>query len=414
MHQSDSYKKSFLLSRMLQEPFVALYSMMAILLTKEVGASAFQISILTMLKPTITVLSFYWGSLLLKRRFPIKTNLLIASGLGVLLFLFAPFVTHAWYFILAGALYAFFSKAAVPAKMELLKLNTIDCERERLFAKISSYAYVVGVIFSLCCGPLLDLCPESWKLLLCIAALISLSSVLVLSSIPDHDEKPHNQDRPLLGVKEHLLHPWQETITLLKNRPDFLQFQIGFFLAGFGLMLVMPAIPKFVTNLEISYTELFISIGVLKGLGFVLSSQIWANNLKTLPIKTISSLVFSGFCLFILMLLLAHFDARFVLAAYAIYGVAQGGSDLVWHLSGPIFSGRQASYQYSSVNVLAVGLRGLIAPPLGGLITELVNPTATIGAGLLVGLAAVWYMLKSNSYNALPSYNDKGLVHELQ
>ena len=281
--------------------------------------------------------------------------------------------------------------------MELLKINTSDHERERLFAKFLRWAYGIGVIASLCFGPLLDARPESWKLLLCIAALISLSSVLVLSSIPDHDEKDDSPDHSLLGVKEHLLHPWKETIALLKSRPDFLQFQIGFFLAGFGLMLVMPAIPKYLSQLDISYTELFLSIGVLKGLGFVLSSQIWADKLKTLPFKTISSLVFTGLCLFIFTLLLAHFDARCVLAAYAIYGVAQAGSQLLWHLSGPIFAGKQASYQYSSVNVLAIGLRGIIAPPLGGLITELVNPTATVGAGLLVGLFAIWYMIRSQS-----------------
>jgi predicted MFS family arabinose efflux permease len=397
MHQSNSCKKSFLLSHMLQEPFVALYSMMAILLTKEVGASAFQIAILSMLKPTVAVLSFYWGSLFLKRRSVLKTNLLIATCFSVFPFLFSPLVNHAWYFVLAGALYTLFSKAAVPARMELLKINSSDHERERLFAKFLRWAYGIGVVSSLCFGPLLDLRPESWKLLLCVTALISLFSVLVLSSIPDQDEGKDSQDSSLLGVKEHLLHPWRETIALLKSRPDFLQFQIGFFLAGFGLMLVMPAIPKFLSELEISYTELFLSIGVLKGLGFVLSSEIWADKLKTLPIKTITSLVFAGFCLFILMLLLAHFDARCVLAAYAIYGVAQAGSQLLWHLSGPIFAGKQASYQYSSVNVLAIGLRGIIAPPLGGLITELVNPTATVGAGLLVGFCAIWYMLRSKT-----------------
>jgi hypothetical protein len=395
MHKSNSCGKLFFLSQLLQEPFVALYSMLAILLTKEFGASAFQIAILTMLKPAIAVLSFYWGSLFSKKCFSIKTNLLVASCLSVFPFLFATCVRHAWYFVLAGACYTLFSKAAVPARMELLKINTSDHEREQLFAKILRWAYGIGVIASLCFGPILDLWPDSWKLLLCIAALISLSSILVLSSIPDPNEKKENQDPTLLGVKEHLLHPWKETIALLKKRPDFLQFQIGFTLAGFGLMLIMPAIPKYLSQLEISYTELFLSIGVLKGLGFVLSSQIWANKLKTLSIATITSLVFTGFCLFSFMLLLARFDARCVLAAYAVYGIAQAGSQLLWHLSGPIFAGKQASYQYSSVNVLAIGLRGIIAPPLGGLITELASPTASIGVGLAVSCCAIWYMLRS-------------------
>lgn len=397
MNQSNSCKKSFLLSQMLQEPFVALYSMMAILLTKEIGASAFQISILTMLKPTVAVLSFYAGTSFLKRHCTIKTNLLIALACSTLPFLLSPFVDHAWYFVVAGALYTLFSKAAVPARMELLKINTLDHEREHLFAQCLRWAYGIGVFCALCFGPLLDLCPQSWKLLLSIAACISLFSVIVLSSVPDERQDEKSLNQPPLGVAEHLLHPWKETVALLKRRPDFLQFQIGFTLAGFALMLVMPAIPKLLSQLQISYTELFLSIGVLKGLGFVFSSKIWADRLKTLPIKTITCSVFAGFCLFIALLLFAHIDARSVLIAYAIYGIAQAGSQLLWHLSGPIFAGKEESYHYSSVNVLAIGIRGIVAPPLGGLITELINPTATVAVGLVIGLGAIWYMLRSQA-----------------
>ena len=161
-------------------------------------------------------------------------------------------------------------------------------------------------------------------------------------------------------------------------------------------MIAMPAIPAFLSNLEISYTELFLSMGVLKGFGFISTSALWAGAIRRFPLPLVSGAVFCFFALFLGCLLLAIFDPLFILAAYAIYGIAQAGSHLIWNLSGPIFSGKETSFQYSSVNILAIGLRGIIGPPLGGLLAQFVSPEVAIATGLAVGFGAVWYIVSSH------------------
>ena len=384
-------RKAFFISHMVQEPFLALYSMLGILITKQLDASPFQVAVLTMLKPMVSVLSFYWGSFLQQKRTHLRANLLIATSFAVLPFAFAPLVDHAWFFVAAGAIYSLFSRAAIPARMELLKINVPTEERERLFSNASCLAYAVGVVASVSFGVLLDLRPDWWTQLVCAASLVSLFSVAALASIPDGGAEACR--RPIdASVKEILLHPWAAALRLLDSRPDFLHFQIGFFLAGLGLMVAMPAIPAFLTNLNVSYTELFFSLGVLKGLGFLLTSNLWAKAIRRFPISLVSKMVFFFFSLFLVCLLLSGFTPMFVLVAYGIYGIAQAGSHLVWNLSGPIFAGSETSFQYSSVNILAIGIRGMIGPLIGGLIAQFLSPQIAIATGCLIGLSAAWYM----------------------
>ena len=387
-------RRAFFISHMVQEPFIVLYSMMAILLTKQLNATPFQVAVLTMLKPMVSVISFYWGSLFLKRRSRLKEHLLAATSLSVLPLLFAPLIDHAWFFVFAGAGYALFSKAAIPARMELLKINTAEGGKERLFSKASCLAYAIGVIASVSFGMVLDAHPEWWKQLVCAAAATSLFSCIALASLRDNGAT--TKEAATESVETNiLLHPWQASFRLLRDRPDFLRFQISFFLAGLGLMIAMPAIPGFLTDLDISYTELFLSMGVLKGFGFIATSPMWASAIHRFPLGLVSGAVFSLFGCFVGCLLLAVFNPLFVLIAYAIYGVAQAGSHLVWNLSGPIFAGKEMSLQYSSVNILAIGLRGMIGPPLGGLLAQFVSPQMALATGLGMGCVAVWYTLST-------------------
>jgi len=64
--------------------------------------------------------------------------------------------------------------------------------------------------------------------------------------------------------------------------------------------------------------------------------------------------------------------------AYFWYGVGQGGSHLIWNMSGPIFSGKEESSRYSGVNVMLAGLRGAVAPPLGGWMSVSMGPIQTL------------------------------------
>jgi MFS family permease len=397
-------QRAFFVSHIVREPFVVLYSMLAVLMAKQLDATPFQVAVLTMLKPLVSVISFYWGSFLLSQRSHLKAHLLAASTLAIFPFLLAPVVNHAWFYVAAGATYALFSKAAIPARMELFRINTREGGKETLFSKASCLSYATSVIASVIFGIILDAHPELWRPLLCTAAAICSLSGIALAYVPDGDAHKQGASQSIgTNVKEVLLHPWRASFQLLRDRPDFLRFQISFFLAGLGLMIAMPAIPGFLTNLDISYIELFLSIGVLKGLGFIATSPLWAIAIRRFPLAYVSGAVFSCFGCFCACLLLAVMNPLFIFAAYAVYGVAQAGSDLVWNLSGPIFSGQGVSVQYSSVNILAIGLRGLIGPPLGGILAQFVSPEVAIATGLGIGCLAVWYTVSAYRHTQAPA-----------
>ena len=47
---------------LLNEPFVVLYALLTFILRKDLGASLLQISILSALRPTLPIFSFYWSA----------------------------------------------------------------------------------------------------------------------------------------------------------------------------------------------------------------------------------------------------------------------------------------------------------------------------------------------------------------
>jgi len=56
-------------------------------------------------------------------------------------------------------------------------------------------------------------------------------------------------------------------------------------------------------------------------------------------------------------------------------------------MSGPIFSGKDDSSRYTGVNVALAGIRGAIAPPLGGYLAILCGPVQV----LIMGGALCFY-----------------------
>lgn len=163
-------------------------------------------------------------------------------------------------------------------------------------------------------------------------------------------------------------------------------------------MLMQPALPAyFVDILHLSYTEMAIAITLCKGIGFTLTSPLWARYMNRIDIFRLSSLPPLCICFFAICLICGQWNPYWVYAAYFFYGVMQAGSEMTWHLSGPAFSGKENSSVYSSVNVLAVGVRGCVLPPLGSLIYLLTNPFAVIALGGVACWGAHQYLISASS-----------------
>ena len=134
-------------STLLSEPFSSIYPLLPFIFCKNLQASSFQIVLLTMLKPVVSIFSFYWSEKISQNRHSLKKSLLGAGLLARIPFLIALFFDDVWGFILASACYVLFFRAGIPAWIEILKVNLPKSVRERSFSFHSALGYAEGIFF---------------------------------------------------------------------------------------------------------------------------------------------------------------------------------------------------------------------------------------------------------------------------
>ena len=215
---------------------------------------------------------------------------------------------------------------------------------------------------------------------------------------------PLKQDENVLPITTNrLLQPIKDSIHLMRSRPDFAHFQWGFMIGGFGLMFITPAVTIYYADtLALTHDNLAIARYIWMGIGVVSSSFLWRRGLDKLSISRMTAFIIFGFSLFPFTLLFAQANLLWVNIAFLFYGIAQAGSHLVWNLSGTLFAKDEDSSKFSGVNILMVGLRGVVAPVLGGVFCTLFSPLPILITGMVICLSGAALMLR-RSPEALPS-----------
>lgn len=375
----------YIATRVCDTPFWALYNLIPFILYKDLGATPFQIALLVMLKPMSSLLAGYWASHVKGRPDRLVNNIVWARFLGYIPFFFIPFVTTPWYFIALYGLYMLLSTGIVPAWMEILKRNLPEGVRDQTFAYTQAFGYLGGGLFPFILGGLLDGYFEAWRWLFPLAALVGLSAVLLQRRIEVENKALEGAASPRFMDK--LKEPWEGSWKLLKERLDFQQFQWGFMFLGAGFMILQPTLPAFFIDfLHLSFTELSIALTLCKGVGFLIASPLWTRSLQKMGLMPLTSLIAALACLFPLCLWFATSHLFWLWAAYIFYGFVQAGSELSWNMSGPIFAQERDSSPYTTVNILAVGIRGALIPLVGALLT---SPVALLLSAMLT-LSGSW------------------------
>ncbi len=408
--QNGAIFRSYVAVHGLAIPFWGLFLLLPVILYKDLHASPLQITLLIAIKPLASFLSPYWNQYLGARKADLASNLLWNNTLKYLPFLLLPLFATPWFVILSFALFMSLTRAAVPAWMELLKLHVPTETRSRLCASVSTMDYIGGALLPLSYGLLLDRFEGSWKWLFPLFALIGLSSSLLLVALPRLQGLKEREKEPPLTL---LIKPWKSSWSLLTLRRDYLHFQIGFFLGGAGLMIIQPSLPSyFVDTLHLSYSGILVAIATLKGIGFALSSPFWAHYYNRLSIFALSAFASLAAACSILFLVAAESLHLLLYASFLLYGMMQGGSELSWKLSGPLFSQEQDSTPYSSINVLAVGIRGLIFPFLGSLLFSFTQSTSTVlfAGALLCSISAYLMNHFRRQHQAIPDAAEKSTL----
>lgn len=379
----DSTSLAYVISRLLSFPFWGLFYLLPVILHKDLQATPFQVATLIAIKPVASLFSPYWSQRVHAMRERLIPNLILGNILKFTPFLFFPFVSNPWFYIFAVGFHMFLCRGTIPAWMEILKLKIPSASRSKVCAIGSIIDYLGVALLPLFIGGVLDNVSESWRWLFPLAALLGIISTWPIKRIKI--DILENSERPTTEKKlTHLINPWKSGWKLLSERLDFAKFQWGFFLGGAGLMILQPVLPAYFNNvLHLSYSDVLTAVAALKGIGFALSSPLWVKFFNRSRIFVLCSVVTLAAAIFPLLLIFAHSSSSIIYIAYIAYGVMQGGSELSWKMSGPVFSKEKDSAPFSSVNILAVGVRGIIFPYLGSfLFLKTGSPTFVLLCGM--------------------------------
>jgi hypothetical protein len=366
-------------TRLLDVPFWALHALIPVILYKDLGASPFQIACLVTLKPLLSLFSMYWGHQVGGKPDRLLGNIRLARTLAYIPFFFFPFIDNPWFFVVVYSLYMMLQLGTVPAWMELLNRNVAKEKRERSFALIQAFCYMGGGVLPFLIGGILDGSEQAWRWLFPAAACIGLCADFIQRKIPTI-----TFDKPS-PIKIDVKKPWADAYKLLKDRPDFLRYQIGFMVVGAGLMIIQPALPIFFTDvLRLSYTEISVAITFAKGLGYAIASPVWGKRLHRSDVFYFSGSIAIVAALFPVLLFIATTNVMWLYIAYFCYGIAQAGQELIWNMSGPLFARTEDSTPFTTVNLMAIGLRGALVPFLGSAIIAISTSSLplAIGSGL--------------------------------
>jgi F0F1-type ATP synthase assembly protein I len=278
-------------------------------------------------------------------------------------------------------MYVLFYRAETPALMEILRRNLSKTQREQALSKGTTAAYIEGIFLALVTGWVLENYPGSWRWLLSLFAVVGLVSNYLFYRLAIANCGIN--DTPKSRKTFSFVAPIREGFSLLRRSPQFLQFQWGYFLCGGGLMMALPVIPSFLKGHPFSFATLATSTTAIKEIGMILTTPLWGYLMRRFRYENLSTAVFTLVAMYLFLLLNIEAAYQMLIISFLIYGIAQAGSHMIWSLSGPYFSKEDDSSRYSMVNVFMVGVRGLVMPPTGALLSHFFGGEIAIFTGAI-------------------------------
>ncbi len=388
-------KRALLWMKLSHEPLVILYALLPFILRKNLQASLLEISILSALRPILPVFSFYWSANLKEKKHLLKSNLISAWIFARLPFLFVPWILNSWYLIFCAACYEFFNKSGNPALIEILKNNIPNQKQGNVYTFYFVLSFIESIFLGFAIINILNWDPSLWPLLFGLSSLVGLTSLFFQFSIPILDLKQDQagSSSTRLSFKSRVILPWKESFSLLKEHPEFAQFQYGFMVGGFSLMLISPSLSIYYADiLHLPHASVITGRSICMGIGIVLSSWIWRRYLQKEKVFFLTQLILVGFTFYLLFMIFTTFHLNWFYLSFFLYGIAQAGSHVIWNLSGILFSHDKDSSPFSRLNILMLGIRGAIAPAFGGILCYLWGPEFVIMLGTVICFLGMIYM----------------------
>jgi len=357
------------------------------------GASVWQITLLTMLWPISNLFSVFINHWMDRTGRYSLIILLVGVLLRIPLTLMY-FSSNVNIMLLLLLLYFASNSVIIPGQNAVMKQCYSNRNRARLFGWFSSVLTLVSLPLALLVGALLDADFQFYRILFVAEAIFGISQVVFLSWMT-RGMKQRDADTVEPEDKTHFL---KNLWGIFRKDREFVYFEAYFFLYGMGFLMLLPVIPFFATDvLELSYEQYAVAKGVIAQLGVLFLSPFLGMRLDRLKPFRFTGIICLILALYPMILALGwwfpQMGEMFFYLAFAVFAVGMAGVRMSWSMSSMHFAPEGAEATYQGFHVTLTAVRGVFAPVIGSLILYYFGYTeAFITAALMFTIAGILFL----------------------
>lgn len=369
----------------LTNPFTGL------ILRRDLGASAFQLSVLASATAACLLLSLGLARLIDTRRpLPwVVWSTFAARGL----FLLVPFIDGPWSFValLVGVnLLGTATNLAQPALVQQVYPRE---ERGRALGTVRLVGAVLAIGLALAAGHLLG--AFSYRAVFCVAAVLGMAASLRQRALPV----------PAVATTETAEHTrLRDAWLAVRNDHGFRGVLLGSFVFGSGVWVMMPATPILLVDVlgaSTAQVGMLAAVGAAAALG---GSIVWGRLVdRRSALRALRAVYVVG-----ALTPIIYYAARapwMLVAASITESLMATGLDFVWMLVMIDAGGPRRTAQYTAIAATLAGVRGIIGPMVGGALIGTVGVHAVylVAAALMMSGAILVSRQLRRSGQAVPA-----------
>jgi predicted MFS family arabinose efflux permease len=359
--------------------FVAATSTFTPVVARRLGASDFQVSLVTAAPFAgnlfaLLAVRFLQG----RRKLPFMVG---AWTLARALFLLMAVITTSVPFVLITIVFWIIVSLPVPAYAEVMRQIYPDAYRGRAMAYVRIGMTASLTLATPLAGQMLDRVGYQW--VFPVAALFGVVSSVVFGRIR-FSESLSEERRTIGGI-----------LSVLRTDRAFRGLQTAFFVYGFGNLMLAPLVPiLLVDELRLNYSEVGL-LGLVNAVFWMLGYFAFGRAVDRRGAYWTLQLTFLMTAAVPFALVLAG-DMSLVAIAYMFAGLATAGMDLGWLTAIIALADRDRVGDYTALHSFLVGIRGLTAPFFA--VALLAVPGVGLRGGLVVSallIVAGWLVFRA-------------------
>jgi len=344
-------------------------------IARKIGASSFQIALLTSAPFLGSLFSLYWSRLSTrtgKMKFFILVKILARATIFLMFFAIKP-----WIFIAVVFLNALLEQAGSPAYTGIMKEIYPDSFRGRVMGYVAGQQGISAIIACYLTGFLLD--RMSYRILFPVAAIIGIFSLAYFGKI-----KTKNENK-IENPKKQGVIPLEARDVFRKDR-SFFHYSLVFFVYGFGGLLAMPLYPLFLVDVLHVSNTLMGKLASISSFFWMLSYFFWGRYIDEKG--EIKSFIIAFLLASLIPLFYAiSFNLWFIVLASVISGF-NIGSELVRINYIAKIAKHEDVQTYQAIDFSLMGIRGITAPFLGVALMNLFGIRVALLISFVVSLVA--------------------------